>query len=119
MFDAASFDSPLHPIERRSAVRQRVLLQGKTLSVTNALTGDCLIRNLSEAGARITLRGAGLHPSDAILIVVKTGMAHEAITVWARAEERGLKFRNAFDLKEGTPARLRYAYQLWIENLPR
>ena len=119
MFDATDFKAGPHPIERRREPRGRALLLGKVLFVTNSLTSDCVVRNLSTSGARITLKDAGAYPSDSVLVVIKTGLAHETATVWAGRDERGLRFDSSHQLGRETPPRLSHAYRLWIENLPR
>jgi hypothetical protein len=120
MFDATEFTAGSHPVERRAGPRRRrVLLHGKVLSVTNSLTSDCMVRNLSESGARFTLKDATAYPSGFILVVIKTGMAHEVTTVWSRHDERGVRFDASHDLSRDPPTRLNHAYRLWIENLPR
>lgn len=104
--------------DRRAIARHRVLMGGKVAWMDNFLSGDCTIRDLSDVGARVELATEVL-PRDPVLIVVRSGLAHEARTVWARGRVAGLEFVRTYDLDAAIPDRLARLRRLWIDNLPR
>jgi len=119
VFDSTDFvDSP-QPVERRHHHRQRTLLSGRLLFRHNNLTGDCAIRNLSELGAKLRGDNVVTLPDNPMVIVTKTGLAHEALTIWRDADEIGVKFANTHDLRRDGPGALTRAYQLWLESIQR
>jgi hypothetical protein len=104
--------------DRRGAVRHRVLMGGKVAWTDNHLSGDCTIRDLSDDGARVELSSEAL-PRHPILIVTRSGLAHEARTTWTHGRMAGLKFINTYDLNAAVPPQLQHLRRLWVEKLPR
>ena len=117
-FDAGN-DNRRQPVfERRREPRQRVLLTGKIVSVDYSFTADCVIRDLSPGGARVTA------PPEAVcgepfLIVVRNATAHRSSGVWHGDGQAGLKFLDSADVSADVPRHLRPIQALWAELAPR
>lgn len=77
------------------------------------------MKNLSDGGARILAKDLSMLPDNPIVLITKSGLAHDARTVWRVSDEFGVEFQSSHDLNERAPTRLAHAYRLWIENLPR
>ena len=105
-------------LERRRHFRHRVLLSGKVAWTDMPFSSDCVIRDLSDRGARVELADP-LAPNDPVLIVLRSGMAHVARTAWRRGPRAGLEFKEAVDLAEPVPPRLARLRRLWVDQLPR
>ena len=104
--------------ERRREPRRRVLLQGKIVYPHNSFSADCVIRDLSAGGARITLPPEAVS-QDPFLIVVRQAVVHESTTVWSTPSFTGLKFDRSHSLGGETPLQLRHIQRLWTELAPR
>jgi hypothetical protein len=117
-FEAGN-DNRRQPVfERRSQPRRRVLLTGKIVSADYSFTADCVIRDLSEGGARVVA------PADAVcgqpfLIVVRSAMAHRCSGVWHGDGHVGLKFLDATNVSVDVPRHLRSVQALWAQLAPR
>lgn len=98
--------------ERRAARRHRVLMSGKVAWLDKPFSSDCTIRDLTDDGARIRLADP-IAPDDPVLIVLRSGMAHEARTAWRHGDLVGLEFLTTHDLTEPVPAHLDELRRLW------
>lgn len=96
------------------AQRQRALLGAKLVFGNGAFTPNCMIRDISETGARIKIASADLPANDVYLIDTKKGVAYEARVVWRMPSECGLKFGRQYDLNN-PPRELAYLRRIWIE----
>lgn len=105
--------------DRRAGARRRVLYQGKLTSAGAAFSGDCLVRDLSSTGARITSQEHELLDKAVSLVIVRDGMAHETRTAWRNGSAMGLEFTSSHDLNGAVPQHLRHIRRLWVEQLPR
>ncbi|HEY1448467.1 MAG TPA: PilZ domain-containing protein [Caulobacteraceae bacterium] len=105
------------PIEQRRAPRQRVILGGKIV-LSEGLSFDCTIRDLSQTGARI---GAPRHealPDEFMLIENKSGTAYRVEVARRETLWVGVRFRERFDLRDPISG-LKHLRQLWLESQPR
>jgi hypothetical protein len=114
MFDATGFTRDRHPIERRHRRRQRTYLHGTLIVLSEGVSGDCTIRNLSEAGARLDLIEPALFANGSVVVVTKTGAAHEVGLIWRRGLEAGVRFDSTYDLTSGGPPHWGLVHRLWI-----
>jgi hypothetical protein len=115
---AMQIPAPIGGAERRSEQRRRALMTGKIVHSGGCGSFDCTLRDLSDHGAQVSVRGDQQLPADCYLIVVRTGQAHPAQLAWRRGERMGLKFGDAIDLN--TPATAHPGLRnLWIELSPR
>ncbi len=53
---------------------------------------DCLVRNLSEDGAKLTFFGPAMIPSEVDVFIRKNGDSRRARVVWRTDETAGVKF---------------------------
>jgi len=99
--------------------RKRTCLNGKlvfsdTLSPPDgALTLDCMIRDISEGGAKIILAKRQPLPSHLYLIVVKYCVAYWADVVWLNYPARGLCFSRKYAMNGILPEELGFLRALW------
>lgn len=82
--------------ERRPKPRRRVLLGGRVVYQNGDRHFDCSIRDISESGARITLKPGVPIPSSVYLIDTRSRIVHEAKVMWNNGREAGLQFLNTF-----------------------
>ena len=100
-------------IARRVDLRARSLMTGKVIVGDCEMSVDCVIRNLSSRGARITLpRGIDL-PGVVGLLIVREGIYCEAAVAWRKGDQTGLAFRARRELKNNTDPALRRVQALW------
>ena len=117
-FEAGNDNRRKPVFERRREPRRRVLLTGKIVSVDYSFSADCVIRDLSPGGARITA------PPEAVcgepfLIVVRNATAHRSRGVWHGEGMAGLRFLDAHNVSADVPRHLLPIQALWAELAPR
>jgi len=100
--------------DRRQTPRQRVLLQGKIVYPHNSYAADCVIRDLSTKGARITVDPRALS-AEPFLIVVRDGSAHRSLAVWSNPRFTGLRFQESHVLRDQVPASMQAIQRLWVD----
>lgn len=105
-------DHPPTP-ERRPQRRRRVLLGGLIAFLEGAQHFDCTIRDVTNAGARISLPRNQPIPSTVYLINMRDRTAHEAGVAWNSGKEAGLSFLKSYPLNEITDPKLSFLKQLW------
>lgn len=81
--------------ERRRYPRQRTLLGARVVFNGWSSTIDCQIRNLTPAGARISLSGTAPLPGRFELLFLAKNQSQQAEVVWTRTNEAGLAFTAA------------------------
>lgn len=111
--------SPGPAPDGRNARRQRVLLGGKIVYDDGACSYDCAIRDLSESGARLGIRGATVLPKFFYLIDLRNGVAYDSEVIWRNATQTGVKFRGSLDVSALSDPDLKYLRNLYIEARPR
>ena len=105
--------------ERRPQKRTRVLLGGRITYFDGAQCFDCIIRDLTAVGARISLPKNQPIPSVVYLISMRDRTAHEAKVAWNNGKEAGLSFKKSFSLSDIPDPKLSYLNQLWQERAMR
>lgn len=78
--------------DRRRERRDRVLFRGRIIIDDGFSTIDCVIRDLSSRGARVTVQDQAVIPRTLSLAVLDTGRTFEAIRRWQRGQTVGLEF---------------------------
>ena len=78
--------------DRRDTDRRRVYLGADIVIGAGFSPADCLVKNLSQTGAKI-LANDRIMPLCFALRVHKTGAQHNARIVWSRGQETGVCFR--------------------------
>jgi len=94
------------------AERRRALLTGKVASRDGSMVVDCVIRDLSEGGARISIPKSVIIPTRVYLVHGKSNSAYEAEITWIKAPQYGLKFLNVLPLASDLPPHLRFLKKL-------
>ena len=72
--------------------RQRSYLGGRIAFNQHKLTMDCLVRNVSQEGAKLVFSGAVTLPHEFDLTIERKGVRVRARTIWRRADEIGVSF---------------------------
>jgi len=78
--------------ERRPAFRKRVLWTGKGVYANGDQSFACTIRDWTEQGARIAVRGTPIIPARFFLLNLTTRTVHNASVMWSDGRELGLQF---------------------------
>jgi len=78
------------PGERRRAPRHRTLKGALVVFDNHQRALDCMIRNLSEGGAKISLESTGDVPDSFEILVPKEHMIIAARAVWRTRNEMGV-----------------------------
>ena len=102
---------------RERVPRKNVYLRGLAVTRDGTRTQDCKVEDASEAGARITGNNAQQIPEHIYLIIAGREIAHEAVVVWSRRFECGLKFEKSFTLDSIKNTSLDFLRRLKIERL--
>ena len=96
--------------ERRKLARGRTYLGGVIAFNRENSTMDCLVRNLSVGGAKISFTNTATVPDEFDLTIKQKGRALLARMVWRRADEAGIVFLN--ENVAGAPIPLDWARRL-------
>jgi diguanylate cyclase (GGDEF)-like protein len=88
--DAAIADERVE--NRRRERRDRVLFRGRIILHDGLSTIDCVIRDLSPHGARVTVEDQAVPPRAFSLVILDTGRVFDAIRRWQHGQSIGLEF---------------------------
>jgi hypothetical protein len=88
--------------ERRQAVRQKSFLRGCVYFNNRRSAFDCLIRDLSDKGARIIFSDTVSVPDVVDLYIPQKEQTVRAHVEWRHGGELGLAFADAIRASEGT-----------------
>src|SRR6202163_5078730 len=86
-------------IERREGSRQKSFLQGRIFFNNRRTSIDCLIRDISEHGARLKFSSMTATPDVVELYVPNKDESYRAKVQWRNADEIGV----GFDSDESPP----------------
>jgi hypothetical protein len=104
----------------RRELRARTLLSGKIVyGARGEFTQDCLIRDLSDGGARLKLSEAAQVPDRFQLILISAGEAREARVAWRDHPQVGVAFGTKRDLKDASDPSTSQLRRLWLEMAGR
>jgi hypothetical protein len=78
-------------MERRIAARHRVLKQG-TLAFAAGGGIDCMVRNISDSGARVDIVNPTVLPQSFTLVIKADHFLRRCHPVWSRDLRIGLAF---------------------------
>ena len=78
--------------ERRAKVRQKALMTGSIRFRTRTGTLSCVVRNLSETGAKLVVTGSMWLPENFELEIQHQDIRIDARPVWRGATEMGVVF---------------------------
>ena len=99
--------------DERMLWRKRVLRGGKIVyGEEGEFSLDCLIHDVSDSGARISLKPNEFIPTNFFLLDVQKGFAHEASASWVRViksvPQFGVKFTRTHELQNLTGRKLQF-----------
>jgi hypothetical protein len=98
---------------RRFNLRARSLMTGKLIVGDCQMSIDCVIRNLSSRGARVSVPRSIHLPSEIGLLIVREGRYCDAAVAWRNGDLTGLTFRTRHNLKKDTDPSRRGVRALW------
>ena len=78
--------------EQRADLRRRVMKGGKITYGDFVFARDCSVRDVSPAGARVSVPGAHEIPDEFYLIVSSDRLMYRAQVRWRRGGEIGVSF---------------------------
>jgi len=104
------------PAEKRKSARKKSFLRGKIAYDRGAHSFDCIIRDISDTGARIDLPLDQIVPKQFVLIDMRTGNAYEVEVKWRKRSQFGLTFLRSFTLDGPLSADRRYLKHLWVSS---
>lgn len=101
------------PPRKRTCLKGKLVYSEDTSLPDGKFTLDCMIRDISEGGAKVMLARRQFLPSDLYLIVVKYCVVYWAKIVWLEFPARGLKFSKTYAMSEPLPDDLKFLHKLW------
>jgi PilZ domain len=90
-------------IERRSSARQKSFLQGRIYFNNRRSSVDCLIRDFSDAGARLRFAESANVPEAIELYIPNKEEFHRARVEWRTGNEMGVSFGDEVRSPSVTP----------------
>jgi hypothetical protein len=93
--------------ERRSSLRQKSFLQGRIFFNNRRTSVDCLIRDISETGAKLKFSSMIATPDVVELYIPNKDESYRAKVQWRNGDEIGVSFgmdESAPPLAPGAPA---------------
>ena len=81
-------------IERRAATRQKTFLRGIIYYNNRSAAADCLVRDISDTGARLELSENVVIPYEIDLHIPKKDETYRARVQWRHGEGVGIAFAN-------------------------
>jgi hypothetical protein len=78
--------------ERRKTNRPRSLLGARIVYNNRSSTLDCMVRNLSNTGARLVFSGPVAVPEEFELVIPQKGQTHRCKIAWRESREFGVEF---------------------------
>jgi two-component system cell cycle response regulator len=106
-------------MENRCESRRRVLWAGLIFVPQTHSTIDCSIKDLSETGARISVRSDTIIPNKFLLIDITNRAAYEVRCVRRDARVLGLKMLRSISLTERSSVEANQLRRLLVERLSR
>jgi hypothetical protein len=85
--------------ERRSSVRQRTVLRGCVYYDKRSHAIDCVVRNMSDGGAKLELSENVVLPELIELYIQKKEITFPACVRWRRVNEVGVAFLDGRNLR--------------------
>ena len=102
----------------RRSVRVRTFLAGRVVFHEGAYSYDCIVRDMSEGGARIEIPEARMMPRRFYFLTSKEELAYDCELVWRTRMMAGIKFREAIQLSTCNDPKLRYLKAIAAELCP-
>ncbi len=100
--------------ERRRSARRDVTLGGKLFYGLAGLSMDCVIRDLSDHGARVAVPSAAWKaPKEIHLLSLREGRVYSGVVMWNRGRYLGLDFNQVRPVAEITDPMLAPLKAAW------
>ena len=84
-------------LDRRKLHRDRTYLGGRIAFNNRCSTFDCLVRNLSQDGAKIAFSDSATVPSEFDVTIHRKGESRRARIVWRDETQAGIRFLHTDD----------------------
>lgn len=105
--------------ERRSEPRTPVTARGRIMHGDKfANWADCMIKDISQNGAKIELSHVYTLPPRFVLLYHQAGMAFEVVLKWRRGDLAGMAFERHHPLENGVEPRLAPVREAWLALRP-
>ena len=111
--------APRTVVRRRPPPRRRVLLGGLITYAQGTHCFSCAIRDLSETGARISMKPRHALPLNIFLINLRDRVAYECRTVWSQGAEAGLAIDKVLPLDGLNDTKLAFLKRLGHSHATR
>jgi len=82
-------------MKERAAPRQKTFLRGTIFCNDRQKSVECIVRDLSDTGARLVLPSDATVPDEIELYVPKKQRSHFGAVKWRRADEIGMEFQRS------------------------
>jgi hypothetical protein len=105
--------------ERRTAFRRRAYMHGKIISWDGALSLDCVLRNLSDSGAKIQVPDHELFPVKFYLLCTVLKRTFDAEMAWRKNGSAGLEFHAVYNMTATISPALQVVKKFFSEHAPR
>jgi hypothetical protein len=92
-------------MDKRRAPRNRSLLQGRVVYNDGLASMDCVVRNQSPGGMRLAISQAVILPDEFDLHIPKKNEVHRVRMRWRSADEVGVAYVRASDVRFAPVAR--------------
>jgi hypothetical protein len=79
---------------RRTSQRRRALKEAKVV-LSDWSTIDCVIRDMSETGAKVQFGGPTELPGGVRLLIMSSNLLYPGIVAWQRGQSAGIHFTGA------------------------
>jgi hypothetical protein len=103
-------------MERRRSPRHEAALGGRLFYGLAGLSIDCIIRDLSDNGARVAVPSAAWKAPKHVHLLTRQGVVYSGVVMWNRGRHLGLDFAQickAKDLEDPAMARIKAA---WLDQ---
>lgn len=108
--------APEHDLRRSERVR--TFLGGRIVFHDGAYSYECIVRDMSEGGARVDIPAARLIPRRFYFLTSKEEVAYESELVWRTRLMAGIKFCDSIQLATCKDPKLRYLRHIAAELCP-
>lgn len=105
--------------DSREVLRPRTFFGGRLVFRDGSFSFACVIRELSETGARIELPASRLVPQRLYLLSSKKQIAYDAEIIWRKGTAAGLKFHATVDLTKSADPQFQFLRRLSAELCAR
>lgn len=109
--------TPEHELRRNARVR--TLFAGRIVFHDGVYSCDCIVRELSEGGARVEIPASRLIPRRFYFLSSKEDVAYDCELIWRTRMMAGFRFRESIRLASCQDPKLRYLRQIAAELCSR